>query len=68
MERNTNINVVGRVFFHLVENPDEEYSFAFLATYSTENKDKGLHKAKHAPLKNALLEYKDDKMVGQGLE
>lgn len=60
MERNTNINVVGRVFFHLVENKDEKYPFAFLATYSTENKDAGLHKAKHMPLKNALLEYKDD--------
>lgn len=61
MGKNTNINVVGRVFFHLVENKDENYPFAFLATYSTENKDAGLHKAKHMPLKNALLEYKDDK-------
>lgn len=60
VERNTNINVVGRVFFHLVENKEEDYPFAFLATYSTENKDAGLHKAKHMPLKNALLEYKDD--------
>ena len=62
MERNTNINVVGRVFFHLVENKEkeEDYPFAFLATYSTENKNAGLHKAKHMPLKNALLEYKDD--------
>ena len=32
-----------------------------MATYSTENKSAGLHKAKHMPLKNALLEYKDDK-------
>lgn len=61
MEKNTNINVAGRVFFHLVENKNENYPFAFLATYSTENKDAGLHKAKHMPLKNALLEYKDDK-------
>ncbi|HEY5525587.1 MAG TPA: DEAD/DEAH box helicase [Clostridium sp.] len=67
MERNTNINVVGRVFFHLVENKNEDYPFAFLATYSTEDKnikkDKTsiLHKAKHMPLKNALLEYKEDK-------
>ncbi|QAT40648.1 DEAD/DEAH box helicase [Clostridium sp. JN-9] len=61
MERNNNINVVGRVYFHLVENKDENYPFAFLATYSTENKDAGVHKAKHVPLKNALLEYKDDK-------
>lgn len=67
MERNTNINVVGRVFFHLVENKEEDYPFAFLATYSTEDKkihkDKtsSIHKSKHMPLKNALLEYKDDK-------
>ncbi len=66
MERNTNINVVGRVFFHLVENKEEEYPFAFLATYSTEdkkiNKDQksSVHKAKHMPLKNALLEYKNN--------
>ncbi|MEG2017521.1 MAG: DEAD/DEAH box helicase, partial [Clostridium sp.] len=60
MEKNTNINVVGRVFFHLVENKDENYPFAFLATYSTENKAAGSHKAKHMPLKNALLEYKDN--------
>ncbi|MBV7276554.1 DEAD/DEAH box helicase family protein [Clostridium sp. PL3] len=61
MERNTHINVVGRVFFHLVENKEEDYPFAFLATYSTENKSEGSHKAKHMPLKNALLEYKDDR-------
>ncbi len=61
MDKNTNINVVGRVFFHLVENKEENYPFAFLATYSTDDKVKGMHKAKHMPLKNALLEYKDDK-------
>ena len=66
MEKNTDINVVGRVFFHLVENKEEDYPFAFLATYSTEdkkiNKDQksSVHKAKHMPLKNALLEYKDN--------
>ena len=66
MERNTNINVVGRVYFHLVENKEDDYPFAFLATYSTENKNtnkeetSNLHKAKHMPLKNALLEYKAD--------
>lgn len=61
MDRNTNINVVGRVYFHLVENKEENYPFAFLATYATENKEAGSHKAKHMPLKNALLEYKDNK-------
>ncbi|WP_129596234.1 DEAD/DEAH box helicase [Anaerophilus nitritogenes] len=67
IERNANINIVGRVFFHLVENKNMDYPFAFLATYSTQNynikKDNAdvSHKAKHMPLKNALLEYKDDK-------
>lgn len=74
MERNTNITVVGRVYFHLVENKDREYPFAFLATYSTEDKNiqegkkvksqekehATLRKAKHMPLKNALLEYKNN--------
>ena len=56
LEHNSNINVVGRVFFHLVENKSDKYPFAFLATYSTGNS--GDKKAAHTPLKNALLEYK----------
>ncbi len=57
-EYNSNINIVGRVFFHLVENKDEEYPFAFMATYST--KPPKSKKAIHTPLKNALIEFKDD--------
>ena len=53
---NSNINVAGRVFFHLVENKSDECPFAFLATYS--RKSEGSEKAEHVPLKNALLEYK----------
>ncbi len=50
--QNKNITVFGRIYFHLVENKDnEEYPFAFLATYSSQ-------KGAHTPLKNALLEYK----------
>ena len=57
-EHNSNINVVGRVFFHMVENPEDDYPFAFMATYSTKLvKSK---KAIHTPLKNALQEYKQD--------
>lgn len=57
-EHNSQINVAGRVFFHLVENNDEEYPFAFMATYSTKAiKSK---KAIHTPLKNALVEFKKD--------
>ncbi len=51
--KKSNINVVGRVFFHLVENRDPEYPFAFLSTYSTGSKNN----VSHLPLKNALIEY-----------
>ncbi|MCL2860484.1 MAG: DEAD/DEAH box helicase [Oscillospiraceae bacterium] len=54
--KNNNLNVAGRVYFHLVEHKDEEYPFAFLATYSTGNNKQ----VNHLPLKNALKEYKDE--------
>ncbi|MBF0396940.1 MAG: DEAD/DEAH box helicase, partial [Desulfobacterales bacterium] len=57
-EYSPNAHLVGRVFFHLVENKDEEYPFAFMATYSTEIDNKG--KSKHLPLKYALEEYGKD--------
>lgn len=57
-EHNSNINVVGRIFFHLVENKDDRYPFAFMATYST--KPAKSKKAIHTPLKNALVEFKED--------
>lgn len=62
-EYNSNINVAGRVFFHLVENPDEHYPFAFMATYTT--KAVKSKRAIHTPLKNALKEFKgeDDKLL-----
>lgn len=57
-EYNSNINVVGRVFFHLVENKEEEFPFAFMATYSTKTvKSK---RAVHTPLKNALGEFQGE--------
>ncbi|MCK5180390.1 MAG: DEAD/DEAH box helicase [Candidatus Omnitrophica bacterium] len=58
-----NVHLVGRVYFHLVENKkDEDYPFAFLATYSTGLTDHG--KSKHLPLKYALEEYgKDSKKL-----
>ncbi|HWQ41340.1 MAG TPA: DEAD/DEAH box helicase [Desulfosporosinus sp.] len=52
---NPNLQLVGRVFFHLVESKKEEYPFAFLATYSAEVTSDG--KSKHLPLKNAIAEY-----------
>ncbi|MDR1992771.1 MAG: DEAD/DEAH box helicase [Nitrososphaerota archaeon] len=54
-EHQSNLTVMGRVFFHLVENKNDTRPFAFLATYSTKT-DKG--KVNHVPLKSALLEYK----------
>ncbi len=57
-EYNAGISVAGRVFFHLVESHQEDYPFAFMATYST--KPQKSKKAIHTPLKNALLEFKDD--------
>ena len=53
-----NVHLVGRIFFHLVENKSEDYPFAFMATYSTRLNRQG--RSKHLPLKHALQEYEDD--------
>ncbi len=53
-----NVHLVGRIFFHLVENKNEDYPFAFMATYSTRLNRQG--RSKHLPLKHALQEYEDD--------
>lgn len=52
---NPNVQLVGRVFFHLVESKKEEYPFAFLATYAADVSTNG--KSKHLPLKIALVDY-----------
>lgn len=57
-EHNANINVVGRVFFHLVESKEADYPFAFMATYST--KPVKSKRAVHTPLKYALAEFEGD--------
>ncbi|MDR1138194.1 MAG: DEAD/DEAH box helicase, partial [Synergistaceae bacterium] len=54
--KNSSLNVAGRVFFHLVENKSDDAPFAFLSTYSTGSREK----VNHLPLKNALMEYKED--------
>ncbi len=56
--QNPNIHPIGRIFFHLVENKKGEHPFAFLATYSSDVTNSG--KTKHLPLKNALVEYKEN--------
>ncbi|WP_197971952.1 DEAD/DEAH box helicase [Treponema zioleckii] len=58
-EKDERLKVAERIFFHLVENKnDDKYPFSFLATYSTKD-EKG--SIKHAPLKYALTEYKNDR-------
>ena len=53
-----NLRIPERVFFHLVEDKDnEEYPFAFLATYATKDKRGKIH---HMPLKYALNEFKGE--------
>jgi hypothetical protein len=52
------IHLVGRVFFHLVENTKGERPFAFLATYATRVGSQG--RTKHLPLKHALTKYATD--------
>lgn len=53
-ERSQKLRVPERVFFHLVENKDTEFPFAFLATYATKDAD---GRVQHVPLKYALTEY-----------
>ncbi|MBW6519549.1 MAG: DEAD/DEAH box helicase [Desulfoarculaceae bacterium] len=52
------IHLVGRIYFHLVENRKGAAPFAFLATYSTALNADG--ESRHLPLKYALEEYRGD--------
>jgi len=56
--KNDRLNVAGRVYFHLVENKDENYPFAFLATYFDGDKEN----VKHVPLKNAMETTKKENL------
>lgn len=47
-------NVMGRVYFHLVENKNGQYPFAFLATYCSVVDSRAVHR----PLAAALDEFK----------
>ena len=53
-----NAHLVGRIFFHLVENKAADLPFAFLATYSTRLNQEG--ESRHVPLKFALQEFAGD--------
>ncbi len=58
-EKDPKLKIAERIFFHLVENrQDEDHPFSFLATYSTKD---GSGSIRHLPLKYALSEYKDDR-------
>lgn len=57
-EKNQRLRVPERIFFHLVENTEERFPFAFLATYATKGED---GKVRHMPLEYALTEYKSDR-------
>ncbi|NPE20270.1 ATP-dependent helicase [Fusibacter sp. A1] len=60
---NSNLHVMGSVFFHLVEQDSNAYPFAFLATYS--NGNMANEKSSHIPLKSALTEFEgeNDKLL-----
>jgi non-specific serine/threonine protein kinase len=54
--KNEALTVSGRVFFHLVETREEDYPFAFMATYSTKQESN----VTHLPLKRAVQEFGGD--------
>lgn len=57
-EQTQHLRVPERIFFHLVENKDDDYPFAFLATYATKDAD---GRVRHVPLQYALTEYKNER-------
>ena len=57
-DKSQKLKIPERVFFHLVENTEPEFPFAFVATYSTRLKG---GKVKHQPLRYALTEYKGNR-------
>lgn len=57
-DKSQHLRVPERIFFHLVESKEDDYPFAFLATYAT----KDTHdKVCHMPLAYALTEYQADR-------
>ncbi len=57
--KNSKLYVAGKVYFHLVEARDEEYPFAFLATYSEVSNGN----VRHVPLKKALEQNKGQEEI-----
>ncbi|MCD8049504.1 MAG: DEAD/DEAH box helicase [Clostridia bacterium] len=56
-EKTQRLRTPERVFFHLIEQKDENFPFAFLATYATQEGGK----VRHMPLKYALSEFREDR-------
>ena len=57
-DKSQHLKVPERIFFHLVESREEDYPFAFLATYATKDAQ---GKVRHMPLAYALTEYQTDR-------
>lgn len=58
-EQSQQLRVPERIFFHLVENTrEEDFPFAFLATYATKSND---GKISHMPLQYAMVEYQGER-------
>ncbi|MBD5461068.1 MAG: DEAD/DEAH box helicase [Lachnospiraceae bacterium] len=57
-EKNQNLRVPERIFFHLVENKKDDIPFAFMATYASKGEDGAV---RYMPLRYALTEYQDDR-------
>ena len=53
------VHLLGRIYFHLVENKGHERPFAFLATYTPEESEGD--NPRHLPLKHALQAYGGDR-------
>lgn len=56
-EKNQNLRIPGRLFFHLVENKNDTFPFAFMTTYATVGEGGAV---KHLPLHHALTEFGAD--------
>ena len=57
-EKGQQLRVPERIFFHLVESREEDFPFAFMATYATADKSE---QVRHMPLSYALTEFKTDR-------
>ena len=57
-EKSQKLHVPERIFFHLVENSEDDFPFAFLATYATKVRGGSI---RHMPLQYAMTEFKGER-------